>query len=887
MRLLTGPAGSGKTAVILHHFRESLRAGNQAIRLLVPTATLTTHLQNRLAREGFVFPGKLIQTLSDFVKSWVEGPRRVTDAVLYLIVETAARRVARSEFASVVHMPGFVASLARTINEFSSVGCDSNRLASCLPDTPLGPAFLAVYQEVDRELARRGLALRVGLLANAARRISRNGLGGIQTVWLDGFHALSDPELSFLATIGRHADLTLTFDAMDSRLAAIGFREERLPRARTTPARLLVKAPSIEREAEEIARRILEQAAAGRPFREMAIIVRSKETYVPIFRSTLARFGIPARFYFEPKLHEHSIIRFLSGTIDALLGGWDHSRTLAALRLAPQFASSEAMDRFDFAVRRQTPNSGLPTLRALSGDDSATLTPLFESLAALEAWLPLELKPGEWADRLKTLRTLLGESPVPIAAHEPAIEWRSRSAALNSFDEAMDEAAEAWDEHRQLSLTEFWRAAKSVLRLNPLRLEDKRRNVVHVLSAPEARQWVLPVVFVCGMVEKEFPQFHRQNPFFPEAARARLNQSGVRMPTAAEFEREERALFESAITRATLLVTLSYPEFNSRGDQNLPSMYLEDLVLPMQDSCPVRPHPRLKPGPPEPVEIRTPALLNVLRQRTAVMSPSALESFLQCPFQHFSKRILRLQPAPTRPEERLDFLTQGNIVHAVLAKWWLTREPLEPLFERHFQAALKEKCIPPGYHTERLRNAMLENLLAFASSDKWPRGRFQSRIEEPFTFALDDSLVISGKMDRLDIGSDGSAFVIDYKYSGPQRTKERLTNDNLLQAPLYLMAAEQKFLVKPSGMYYIGLKGGIVYAGWNDGPAAMPYDGEPFPQGWLENSGERTLRVVEQIRAGRIEVAPANTDNCRFCDSRDICRVDAHEAPEAETASEA
>ena len=55
MRVLTGPAGSGKTAVILDRLREALRAGRDDVRLLVPTATMTEHLQNGFAREGFVF----------------------------------------------------------------------------------------------------------------------------------------------------------------------------------------------------------------------------------------------------------------------------------------------------------------------------------------------------------------------------------------------------------------------------------------------------------------------------------------------------------------------------------------------------------------------------------------------------------------------------------------------------------------------------------------------------------------------------------------------------------------------------------------------------------------------------------------------------------------
>src|SRR5439155_25282668 len=124
--------------------------------------------------------------------------------------------------------------------------------------------------------------------------------------------------------------------------------------------------------------------------------------------------------------------------------------------------------------------------------------------------------------------------------------------------EALEETAEALEGAGEITVSEFWRAAKAVLRLKPLRVADGKRNVVNVLSAPEARQWVLPVVFVCGMVEKQFPQFHWQDPFFPDAARCRLNAAGIRVRTAAEFEREERALFDSATSRATMLVTLSY-----------------------------------------------------------------------------------------------------------------------------------------------------------------------------------------------------------------------------------------------------------------------------------------------------------------------------------------
>jgi ATP-dependent helicase/DNAse subunit B len=203
-------------------------------------------------------------------------------------------------------------------------------------------------------------------LAHAAERIAREGLPAIHTIWLDGFYALPDPELAVIGAMCRHADVTLTLPAAGiteptrERLLAMGFVEEVCTWEPTQPRIELCEAPSIEREADEIARRILEQAAAGRPFRDMGVIVRSPELYEPILRATLDRFGIPARFYFDADLSKHAVVRYLAGIVDAMLGGWDHAETLAAIRLAPGIAC----DEFDFAVRERMPGRGL----AAAGD---------------------------------------------------------------------------------------------------------------------------------------------------------------------------------------------------------------------------------------------------------------------------------------------------------------------------------------------------------------------------------------------------------------------------------------------------------------------------------------------------------------------------------------
>jgi ATP-dependent helicase/DNAse subunit B len=884
MLLLTGPAGSGKTSRILERFREARRRRDAGVRLLTPTATLAQHLQNQVAREGFVFRPGLIQTLSRFVDPFAADMPQVSEALFYLIVEEAAIRVDRREFARVVRLPGFCAALARTMEELSSAGCDAERLANSMVreggPAPLGEAFLAVYREVAGVLRRRGLATRSQRLWHAAERIAREGHPAIHTVWLDGFHAMPDPELAVIAAMCGHADVTVTLPVVAiaeptrARLLAMGFAEEACTRERTPPRIELCATPSMEREADEIARRILEQVAAGKMFRDIGVIVRSPELYAPILRTTFDHFAIPARFYFDADLSKHALVRYLTGVVDAMLGGWDHAETLAAVRLAPGLTC----DAFDFAVRKEMPGCGLAGLRRIAADAATrrhgdTANPVLELLGEIEKteqWRTIFIAPAEWAIRLRGLRELFTPGRLETGSYEAAAIARGQAAVLELFDGTMEAAARALPE-RPVPLSEFWRTAKSVLRLTPLRVDDGRRNVVHVLGAHEARQWRLPVVFVCGLVEKQFPKFHTQDPFFPEAARAQLKQAGIRLRTAADFEAEERFLFDWAVTRASESLTLTYPECDTRGQRNLQSLYLESAGAAKSEWKSVRPQPGREPSAAWPAAaISSPDLLENLALRHQAFRPTGLESYLQCPFQFFGRDTLHLHAAPARPEQRLDFRTQGAIVHGVLAKLGRDAGRLEETFRSVFREVCERERVPAGYRTEASGERMLADLRALVEDPAWTPGH-EIRTEQKFRYTLGAGVEISGRIDRIDVTPEGGAYVIDYKYSGAQNLRNLAVNESLLQPQLYLLALERCFALRPEGMSYWGFKGGVQRTAWTPFDAAQTI--------------ETALRIAGEVRAGRVEPSPSDQAKCRFCDYRDVCRFEAAEAALTEEAS--
>lgn len=890
MRLLTGPAGSGKTFTILEALRPALKKNDNSVCLLVPTSTMAQHLRNQMAREGYVFSPARIQTIWRFIQPWVGDLPQVGDAVLHLLVEKSVQRLNPSEFAKVAHLAGFYARLTTTIDECAIAGCDADSLRRQFPAGGVGRALAEVYAEVNRELEGRRLGMRSARLARAATRIQEAGAGEFKTIWLDGFFALSDAELAVVKALAGHADVTVTLpsaavaDATRTRLLSMGFSESALKREQVLPKRELFCAPGIEREADEIARRILQEIARGRAFHEIGIIVRTPEVYTELLHATLQRFGIPARFYFDSVLMEQPAVRFLAGAVDAMLGGWDHAQTLTVMKLAPGAGISAPMDYFDFAVRQRVPGKGLEPLRLLAAErpaDDRRLGWLLERLTELDAWHAVSLKPAKWAERMGSLCGLYKPArPHDRVSHDTAIICRLQARALEAFEAAAAEAASTFDEGSKVSLEKFWQAMKAVLRLTPLRIVDQRRNVVHVLSAYEARQWELPVVFVCGLVEGQFPRYHAPDPFLSESARRRLKESGARIRTADDVDREEQFLFDSALSRATASLVLSYPKNDSRGEQNLPSLFLGSAE-PVTGTQAVR----VQVVQPEPVAamplIRSTDALQVLMEKHAEVRPTALESYLQCPFQFFGRYTLKLKGRPARPEERLDFRVRGTIVHEVIAKWLATNDSLDDVFASVFHEVAQKEFIATGYKTELLRSQMLADLRRFTESDVWPAGH-QSQSEIKCLFQLEGGLKVSCRIDRLVRSTDGRAFVIDYKYS-KKKVSEYTGDKNLLQGPLYWLAAERGLALQPAGMYYCGLRDRVEYGGWGERFGSQCAGAiEPFTPEWLSAAVERAVRAVGEIAAGRIVPAPSDVSKCRFCDLKDVCRYAVAEAAIAE-----
>ncbi|MBC8165942.1 MAG: hypothetical protein H7Y20_08725 [Bryobacteraceae bacterium] len=352
MLLLTGPPASGKTSFCLGELRECLRKNRSDCRLLLPTTTMAEHLRNELAREGLVFPPRMVSTFGKFVSDYSKDLCAVSSSSLEMIVEEQLARLPDGRYSRVREFPGFRSAVMRAIEEFSGAGGTEIHLSATDPE------FAAVSKATNAELALRKQYSRAARLRRAAEEIGRQAVPG--KIWISGFFGFTPPELDVLLALDKRCDLTVTLaDSAATAAALASLRmvapsERRLESNRTEPDRVLVTASTADAEANEIARRILELRNKGRAFREIGIIVRSENPSVPALRDGFERFGIPYRSYFAQPLRADATVRYLLGLVDAALSGWEFDRSLPVLRMHGSPLEVHG-DQFEYEVFRSMP----------------------------------------------------------------------------------------------------------------------------------------------------------------------------------------------------------------------------------------------------------------------------------------------------------------------------------------------------------------------------------------------------------------------------------------------------------------------------------------------------------------------------------------------------
>ncbi|VAX23277.1 hypothetical protein MNBD_NITROSPINAE03-1765 [hydrothermal vent metagenome] len=310
-------------------------------------------------------------------------------------------------------------------------------------------------------------------------------------------------------------------------------------------------------------------------------------------------------------------------------------------------------------------------------------------------------------------------------------------------------------------------------------------------------------------------------------------------------------------------------------------------------------------------------------KRKGRYSPTALESFGQCPFRYFAGRTLGLE-AVEEPALEMDARGAGTLNHAVLENFYkkMIKQKRLPLtggddeknilvdtalkeFEKFRRKGLlgdmaiweaqEEKTLSAlvRWHDAEVEDQRVngfipvgvEVIFDFKPFDKSPDYK-------PCLISIPDSgdRHLTGRVDRIDIRADGNMLrVVDYKSgSNVAKYKKMVGRDNLgrvsFQPGIYMLLARDWVISKKMMDNVDSMRGGYRLIHMDEaGKAYVMTDGgkeKEVDDGSFLGAGDgaeqtsetfegQVRSAIEKIESGQFYISPVN---CDYCDFPGLCR---------------
>jgi ATP-dependent helicase/nuclease subunit B len=332
---------------------------------------------------------------------------------------------------------------------------------------------------------------------------------------------------------------------------------------------------------------------------------------------------------------------------------------------------------------------------------------------------------------------------------------------------------------------------------------------VKLLSPIEARLQRDDVMILAGLNEGSWPPAPQIDPFLADHMRQRLG-----LPTS-EFRLGQSAHdFAQAMGAEKVLLTRSA---KSQGSPTLPSRFwLRVLALAGDALKPAKQTLEISRALDQ--QILTPCAEPLprpgLSARPTRLSISDVGLWRQNPYAFYAKRILRLYSLKPIDQE-IGPLDRGNSLHKALELFFKRSHG-----ERTFEALLKDGEIAFADILDRPqvralwwpRFVSLAEAVLSSELMTGPGIRILTEIKGAWTLPdMKREITIEGRADRIDVDSEGSAIIYDYK-SGTAPTKQQIRFARQPQMALLALIAKAGTLrnhdsLSPNELTYVKISG--------------------------------------------------------------------------------
>jgi ATP-dependent helicase/nuclease subunit B len=267
------------------------------------------------------------------------------------------------------------------------------------------------------------------------------------------------------------------------------------------------------------------------------------------------------------------------------------------------------------------------------------------------------------------------------------------------------------------------------------------------------------------------------------------------------------------------------------------------------------------------------------------LSASHAQSLVNCPYQFYARRLLRLE-APEDVLEEPGKREFGEALHEALRRFheeWGSSEleTVEPdrlrlSLVRHASVvfAQDKERLPGLLAYERRFLSLVDDYITWAqqhSSAGWRWVAAEQELARPLVLDDGRELELTGRLDRIDRRADGTLMVLDYKARGAEELKRglRIPGEDV-QLPFYgLLLRDSPPATGGVGAAYVAFDRGRE----NASGVQMIAPSQSF-EVLVDDVGTRLQSDLQRIADGAPLPALGAPSVCEYCEMRGLCRRD-------------
>lgn len=918
VRVLAGPAGSGKTTAILKSFMQHTPSEHQFhARIVLPTLRQVLDVK-RVLLDTPEFPGFFGDPVCTFFglanefleRAGVSTDRSLSHLQINMILEEIIKTTDQGMMPSIQHD-----TLVRTIRTMQEEG------VSPYDHENIGVTDIAdIYEDYLERTSCIDGVVRYGL---ESIKNDTYLLGGLKHVFLDGFIEFSDIQREFIRFLAEHCDVTTTVDYEEDRAEIYAASEPAfrflmsLPCAESVfsshtadvhaalshikmnflkenPVRIkpdesvtmLVGTDSdseVEMVAEEIGRLIRKK---GLNYNDVLIATPYASYQRECIDSVFTGCRIPVNGQFRT-LGQSETVRIIILCLRAAVDGWKPEYILDILRSPRLGGTSEDV----MSINRELMSDPVPVERkrwfeSWSADD--------ETSSARKRLLGPVLrfdKEMNSADNTAGYMDALARLVSSFSLPEDMKQLRSFNNDWAAIKRVMLNIASSEDFlDKKIGLRDFVRLFEQGIDSCSLRLQNTCADgiLLTTLNSPKLREY--RVVFILGMMDEVFPTLSIENDSELDA-----------------IEPRDTLAFFSTVCKAKDMLYLCRSEADVLNEEVDPSPILEEVqnLFSTQIRCIEGSEENDVPC------IETDSAdfgLSIVSDGASstsenrVYSIEELETFSQCPFRHFCLYELGVSSG-----EKTDRDMIAYVLSRLYSAIYVNGRKTDLAFDDAAVRALKflrdyieESGVLSGKSDDekRLGRKILEDtLLRFLQMDmKWidesgfvpkyfnlgfgldPTSDIDEKsTDSTLTVNLGDGskAEVSGRIDRVDMSPNGWAIAVSYLPGYPLNLSE-IAYRTHLRPPVYASALRSLFRISPTGAEFRVIQKPIrvgIYSNTAhkpDGGWALSSSSERFSEE-LQDGLQIAAACIKCQAEKEIEAVPESV--CPSCGYKDICPV--------------